>query len=91
MMRMESLNPRITGVQRGEASIHEMFQMGPANEYSGSAWKYDEASQEYYLHLYAPEQPDLNWENPKLRAAVHDIVRFWLDKGVDGFRYAAFH
>lgn len=52
----------------------------------GSAWEYDEASQEYFLHIFAPEQPDLNWENPKVRDAVHDIVRFWLDKGVDGFR-----
>lgn len=53
---------------------------------TGSAWEYDEPSDEYYLHLFAPEQPDLNWENPKVRAAVHDIMRFWLDKGVDGFR-----
>jgi glycosidase len=52
----------------------------------GSAWQYDEASDEYYLHIFAPEQPDLNWENPKVRDAVHDIMRFWLDKGVDGFR-----
>ncbi|KAH7383712.1 glycoside hydrolase superfamily [Cadophora sp. MPI-SDFR-AT-0126] len=54
--------------------------------WGGSAWEYDEVSDEYYLHLFAPEQPDLNWENPKVRAAVHDIMRFWLDKGVDGFR-----
>lgn len=52
----------------------------------GSAWEYDEASDEYYLHLFAPEQPDLNWENPKVRDEVHEIIRFWLDKGVDGFR-----
>ncbi|KAK9326847.1 glycoside hydrolase superfamily [Lipomyces starkeyi] len=54
--------------------------------WGGSAWEYDEASDEYYLHLFAPEQPDLNWEHPPVRAAVHDIIRFWLDKGVDGFR-----
>ncbi|CZT43865.1 probable alpha-amylase [Rhynchosporium secalis] len=54
--------------------------------WGGSAWEYDETSDEYYLHIFAPEQPDLNWENPKVRAAVHDIMRFWLDKGVDGFR-----
>ncbi|KAJ8098981.1 glycoside hydrolase superfamily [Lipomyces tetrasporus] len=62
----------------------------PPNNWSaafgGSAWEYDEKSDEYYLHLYAKEQPDLNWENPKVREAVHDIVRFWLDRGVDGFR-----
>jgi glycosidase len=52
----------------------------------GSAWKYDEQTDEYYLHLFAPEQPDLNWENPNVRAAVHKIMRYWLDKGVSGFR-----
>ncbi|CZR62401.1 probable alpha-glucosidase (maltase) [Phialocephala subalpina] len=54
--------------------------------WGGSAWEYDEASDEYYLHIFAPEQPDLNWENPKVRDEVHSIIRFWLDKGVDGFR-----
>ncbi|OQE40972.1 hypothetical protein PENCOP_c005G04881 [Penicillium coprophilum] len=51
-----------------------------------SAWEYDEASGEYYLHIFAKEQPDLNWENPEVRSAVHRIIRYWLDKGVDGFR-----
>lgn len=55
--------------------------------YIGSAWEYDEVSQEYYLHLFAPEQPDLNWENQLVRSAVYDVVQFWLDKGIDGFRY----
>ena len=54
--------------------------------FSGSAWKWDETTEEYYLHLFATEQPDLNWENPKVVKAVHDVIRFWLDKGVDGFR-----
>ncbi|KAL6246924.1 hypothetical protein RBB50_006231 [Rhinocladiella similis] len=54
--------------------------------FSGSAWTWDETTQEYYLHLFAPEQPDLNWDNPAVRDAVHEIVRFWLDRGVDGFR-----
>jgi glycosidase len=52
----------------------------------GSAWEYDEASDEYYLHLFCKEQPDLNWENPSVRDAVHQIMRFWLDRGIDGFR-----
>lgn len=56
------------------------------NYYEGSAWTYDEQTDEYYLHLNAPEQPDLNWENPKVREAVHKIMRYWLDKGVSGFR-----
>ena len=51
-----------------------------------SAWTWDEKTQEYYLSLFTPEQVDLNWRNPEVRAAVHDILRFWLDKGVAGFR-----
>jgi oligo-1,6-glucosidase len=55
--------------------------------FSGSTWTWDESTQEYYLHLFAPEQPDLNWENPETREAIHhSAMRFWLDKGVDGFR-----
>ncbi|KAL2827988.1 glycoside hydrolase superfamily [Aspergillus cavernicola] len=54
--------------------------------FGGSAWTYDEGTGEYYLHLFASEQPDLNWENPQVPAAVHDIVRYWLDHGADGFR-----
>ncbi|KAJ5119858.1 CAZyme family GH13 [Penicillium atrosanguineum] len=57
-----------------------------ASYFGGSAWEYDEASGEYYLHLFAKQQPDLNWENPTVRAAVENIMRYWLDKGVDGFR-----
>lgn len=51
-----------------------------------SAWTWDEKTGEYYLSLFTPEQPDLNWENPDVRAAVHDVLRFWLDRGVSGFR-----
>ncbi len=54
--------------------------------FSGPAWTYDEASGEYYLHLFAPEQPDLNWENPEVREAVYEMMRWWLDRGADGFR-----
>jgi oligo-1,6-glucosidase len=54
--------------------------------FSGSAWQYDEQSGEYFLHLFSKKQPDLNWENPKLREEVYDMMRFWLDKGIDGFR-----
>lgn len=54
--------------------------------FGGSAWQYDEQTDEYYLHLFTKKQPDLNWENPRVREEVHKIVRFWLDKGVDGFR-----
>jgi oligo-1,6-glucosidase len=54
--------------------------------FSGSAWTWDEATGEYYLHTFAPEQPELNWENPRLREAVYSMMRWWLDRGVDGFR-----
>lgn len=54
--------------------------------FSGSTWTYDETTGEYYLHIFASAQPDLNWENPKVRDAVHDLLRFWLKRGVDGFR-----
>ena len=52
----------------------------------GSAWELDETTGEYYLHLFARKQPDLNWENPEVREAVYSMMRWWLDRGVDGFR-----
>lgn len=54
--------------------------------FSGPAWQFDEATGEYYLHLFSRKQPDLNWENPKVRAEVFEMMRWWLDKGIDGFR-----
>ncbi len=54
--------------------------------FGGSAWEYDEESKEYFLHLFSKKQPDLNWENPTLREEVYDLMKFWLDKGADGFR-----
>jgi oligo-1,6-glucosidase len=54
------------------------------------AWRYDSLSNAYYLHYFSRKQPDLNWENPKLRQEVYDIMRFWADKGIDGFRLDAF-
>lgn len=54
--------------------------------FSGSAWKWNAATEEYFLHLYTQKQPDLNWENPKVRAEIYAIVDYWLAKGVDGFR-----
>ncbi len=50
------------------------------------AWTYDEAREEYYLHLFTREQPDLNWENPAVREEIHDVVSWWLERGIDGFR-----
>jgi oligo-1,6-glucosidase len=54
--------------------------------FSGSTWELDEATGEYYLHLFSRKQPDLNWENPEVRRAIHTMMRWWLDRGVDGFR-----
>ncbi|HEU4862570.1 MAG TPA: alpha-amylase family glycosyl hydrolase, partial [Candidatus Limnocylindria bacterium] len=54
--------------------------------FAGPAWEWDEATAQYYLHMFLKEQPDLNWRNPQVRAAMFDVARFWLDRGVDGFR-----
>ncbi len=54
--------------------------------FSGPAWEYDERSGEYYLHVFSRKQPDLNWENPEVRQAVYDMMRWWVGRGVDGFR-----
>lgn len=57
--------------------------------FGGSAWTLDEQTGQYYFHAFLPQQPDLNWRNPAVRAAIHDAMRFWLDRGVDGFRVDA--
>lgn len=57
---------------------------------NGEAWKYDSITDAYYLHYFSVKQPDLNWENPKVRQEVYDIMKFWAEKGVDGFRLDAF-
>jgi alpha-glucosidase len=63
---------------------------GPPNnwlsEFGGSAWQYDDVTGQYYYHAFLAAQPDLNWRNPAVRAAIYDVMRFWLGKGVDGFR-----
>ena len=67
------------GVAGAEPTNWESF-------FSGSVWEWDQASGEYFLHLFSRKQPDLNWENPEVRTAVHAMMRWWLDRGVDGFR-----
>lgn len=54
--------------------------------FSGSAWEYDGQTEMYYLHLFSKKQPDLNWDNPKVRIEIYDMMKWWLQKGVDGFR-----
>ena len=56
------------------------------SHFSGSAWKFDEQTGQYYLHMFSVKQPDLNWENPKVRDAVFDMMTWWCEKGIDGFR-----
>ena len=63
---------------------HEPTNWG--SNFSGSAWKFDETTGQYYLHLFSEKQPDLNWENPKVRDEVYDMMTWWCDKGIDGFR-----
>jgi alpha-glucosidase len=63
---------------------------GPPNnwmsEFGGSAWEYDAETEQYYYHAFLDQQPDLNWRNPAVREAIYDVMRFWLRRGVDGFR-----
>jgi alpha-glucosidase len=61
------------------------------SEFGGPAWTFDEVTGQYYYHAYLKEQPDLNWRNPEVQQAMCDVLRFWLDRGVDGFRVDAIH
>jgi oligo-1,6-glucosidase len=75
--------PARTGMEPGSPGA-EPTNWGAA--FGGSAWEYDQATGEYYLHLFSRKQPDLNWENPAVREAIYAMMRWWLDRGVDGFR-----
>jgi oligo-1,6-glucosidase len=92
-----SLHPWFLESRSGEESPKRDYYIwkkgragGPPNGwkacFTGPAWEYDPASGEYYLHLFAPGQPDLNWENPALRSEIYAMMRRWFDRGVDGFR-----
>ncbi len=59
--------------------------------FGGSAWEFDPPTGQYYLHSFTKEQPDLNWRNPQVRQAILDVFRFWLERGVDGFRLDVFN
>lgn len=61
------------------------------NNFFGSAWEWDEHTEQYYLHSFLVQQPDLNWFNPEVREAIYDVVRFWLDRGADGYRLDVAH
>lgn len=70
---------------------------GPPNRWKAAfspgapAWTWDDATAQWYLHMFLPEQPDVNWANPDVRAAMYDTLRFWLDRGIDGFRIDVVH
>ncbi|MED1471277.1 alpha-glucosidase [Bacillus salipaludis] len=57
--------------------------------FGGSAWEYDEKTNQYFLHIFSRKQPDLNWENPEVRNSLYEMINWWLDKGIDGFRVDA--
>lgn len=59
--------------------------------FGGRAWTYVPERDQYYYHMFVPEQPDINWRNPEVRSAITDVIRFWLDRGVDGFRLDVFN
>ena len=63
----------------------------PAAFGGGPAWTWDEGTEQWYLHTFLPQQPDLNWDEPEVVAAMHDVLRFWMDHGVDGFRADVVH
>jgi alpha-glucosidase len=63
----------------------------PGVDHRGTAWTFDETTGQWYLHLFLPEQPDLDWRNPAVESAMHEVLRFWLDRGVDGFRADVVH
>jgi oligo-1,6-glucosidase len=90
--RATKFNPKRDWYIWRPAKYDEQGNRQPPNNWrsnfgSGSAWEWDEATGEYYLHLFAKEQPDLNWENPETRAAIYDSsMHFWLKRGVNGFR-----
>src|SRR5262249_46682880 len=73
---------------------HPATDGGPPNNwvsyFAGPEWEWDEASGQYYLHLFHRKQPDLNWRNRAVRDAIYDVMRFWFDRGIDGFRLDAY-
>ncbi|ORY32235.1 glycoside hydrolase superfamily [Naematelia encephala] len=89
--RSSKANPKRNWYIWHDGKLNEKGERVPPNNWKAcfgdvSAWEWDEATQQYYLHLFLKEQPDLNWENPELRHAVYDMMHWWLKKGIDGFR-----
>jgi oligo-1,6-glucosidase len=72
--------------RKGKGKDGKKYPNNWTSRFGGTAWKYDEITKEWYMHLWAVKQPDLNWDNPKVREEVQQLVKYWLDLGVDGFR-----
>ncbi|MDR3020537.1 MAG: alpha-glucosidase [Treponema sp.] len=89
----ESRSPALDNPKRDYYIWRDGINDGPPNDwiarFTGPAWSYDDRRNQHYLHLFSPWQPDLNWECRELRNEIYDVMRFWLDKGVDGFRLDA--
>ncbi len=75
-----------TGISGATARLRAVRPTIGSAHFGGRAWTFDAASGQYYHHAFLPEQPDLNWRNPKVREAMFDVLRFWLRRGADGFR-----
>ena len=91
------LNPPVHAGKEDKFSPQQRGELegGPPNNwlavFGGSAWEWDESTEQYYLHSFLKEQPDLNWRNPEVQKAMLDVIRFWLERGVDGFRVDVAH
>jgi alpha-glucosidase len=84
-------NPRRDWYVWAEAASGRSYPNNWTSEAGGSVWEWDQRTGQFYLHSHLKEQPDLNWRNPEVRAAMLDVLRFWLDRGVDGFRVDVAH
>src|SRR5438874_2638563 len=80
-----------SGTSRGCAAGSTICSGSVSTPFGGRAWTWDEKTAQWYLHLFLAEQPDLNWRNPEVQSAMQDTLRFWLDRGVDGFRIDVIH
>jgi alpha-glucosidase len=84
-------NPKRDWYVWADAAPGQRFPNNWTSEAGGSVWEWDERTEQFYLHSHLKEQPDLNWRNPDVRAELLDVLRFWLDRGVDGFRIDVAH
>jgi alpha-glucosidase len=84
-------NPKRDWYVWADARPGEQYPNNWVSEAGGSVWEWDAATEQFYLHSHLREQPDLNWRNPEVRAAMLDVLRFWLDRKVDGFRIDVAH